>query len=59
MPLLREQTADFADHRARYGLPVTYDEIAGGRSLQHHGRDGIALWPHHHADPAIARADGL
>jgi len=24
LPLLRKQTADFAAHRARYGLPVTY-----------------------------------
>ena len=24
LPLLRKQTADFAGHRARYGLPVTY-----------------------------------
>ena len=29
LPLLRKQTADFAAHRARYGLPVTYEEIAG------------------------------
>ena len=28
LPLLRKQTADFAGHRARYGLPVTYEEIA-------------------------------
>lgn len=27
LPLLRRQTADFAAHRARYGLPVTYEEI--------------------------------
>jgi arylformamidase len=27
--LLRKQTADFAGHRAKYGLPVTYEEIAG------------------------------
>lgn len=27
--LLRKQTADFAAHRARYGLPVTYEEIPG------------------------------
>jgi arylformamidase len=26
---LRKQTADFAGHRARYGLPVTYEEIPG------------------------------
>ncbi len=25
--LLRKQTADFAAHRAQYGLPVTYEEI--------------------------------
>ena len=25
--LLRKQSADFAGHRARYGLPVTYEEI--------------------------------
>jgi arylformamidase len=29
MPLLRKQTADFACHRARLGLPVTYEEIPG------------------------------
>jgi arylformamidase len=29
LPLLRQQTADFAAHRARLGLPVTYEEIAG------------------------------
>src|SRR3954468_13357042 len=29
LPLLRSQTADFAGHRARYGLPVTYEEIPG------------------------------
>jgi arylformamidase len=26
---LRKQTADFAAHRARYGLPVTFEEIPG------------------------------
>jgi acetyl esterase/lipase len=29
LPMLRQQTADFAGHRARYGLPVTYEEIPG------------------------------
>ncbi|HEY3792233.1 MAG TPA: alpha/beta hydrolase [Bradyrhizobium sp.] len=29
LSLLRKQTADFAGHRARYGLPVTYEEIPG------------------------------
>jgi arylformamidase len=29
LPLLRQQTADFAGHRARFGLPVTYEEIPG------------------------------
>jgi acetyl esterase/lipase len=29
LPLLRKQTADFAGHRAKYGLPVTYEEIFG------------------------------
>ena len=29
LPLLRRQTADFACHRARYGLPVIYEEIPG------------------------------
>ncbi|RZN31155.1 alpha/beta hydrolase [Bradyrhizobium sp. Leo121] len=29
LPLLRKQTADFAGHRANYGLPVTYEEIPG------------------------------
>jgi arylformamidase len=27
LPLLRKQTADFAGHRAKFGLPVTYEEI--------------------------------
>ena len=29
LPLLRKQTADFAGHRAKFGLPVTYEEISG------------------------------
>jgi acetyl esterase/lipase len=29
LPLLRKQTADYAGHRARYGLPVAYEEIPG------------------------------
>jgi arylformamidase len=29
LPLLRKQTADFTGHRARFGLPVTYEEIPG------------------------------
>ena len=29
LPLLRKQTADFAGHHAKYGLPVTYEEISG------------------------------
>jgi arylformamidase len=29
LPLLRKQTADFAGHRAKYGLPVTCEEIPG------------------------------
>jgi arylformamidase len=29
LPLLRKETADFAGHRARFGLPVTYEEIPG------------------------------
>src|SRR4051812_17568080 len=29
LPLLRRQTADFASHRAKYGMPVTYEEIPG------------------------------
>jgi arylformamidase len=29
LPLLRKQTADFAGYRARFGLPVTYEEIPG------------------------------
>src|SRR5712671_2477189 len=29
LPLLRQQTADFAGHRASFGLPVTYEEIPG------------------------------
>jgi arylformamidase len=29
LPLLRRQTADFVGHRARSGLPVSYEEISG------------------------------
>jgi arylformamidase len=29
LPLLRKQTADFACHRAQFGLPVVYEEIPG------------------------------
>jgi arylformamidase len=29
LPLLRKQTSDFACHRAKYGLPVSYEEIPG------------------------------
>lgn len=29
LPLLRKQTADFAGHRVKHGLPVTYEEIPG------------------------------
>jgi acetyl esterase/lipase len=29
LPLLRRQTADFACHRAKHGLPLTYEEIPG------------------------------
>ena len=29
LPLLRQQTADFAAYRALHGLPVTYEEIPG------------------------------
>ena len=29
LPLLRKQSADFAAHRATYGLPVVYEEIPG------------------------------
>jgi arylformamidase len=29
LPLLRKQTADFAARRAKFGLPVTYEEIPG------------------------------
>ena len=29
LPLLRQQTADFATHRVRHGLPVAYEEIPG------------------------------
>jgi hypothetical protein len=37
LPLLRRQTADFAGHRAKYGLPVTYEEIPGANhfSIMH------------------------
>ena len=57
LPLLRKQTADFAGHRARYGLPVTYEEIPGAEPFHHHGRDDVAEGEDHDADPAVVRAD--
>ena len=51
LPLLRKQTADFAAHRARYGLPVTYEEIAGANHFtimnelsSPHGRITTLIW---------------
>ncbi|WP_213029781.1 hypothetical protein, partial [Acinetobacter baumannii] len=29
LPILRQQTADLAAHRARHGLPVSYEEVPG------------------------------
>ena len=57
LPLLRKQTADFAGHRARYGLPVTYEEIPDAEPLHHHVRDDVAEGEDHDADPAVVRAD--
>ena len=54
---LRKQTADFAGHRARYGLPVTYEEIPDAEPLHHHVRDDVAEGEDHDADPAVVRAD--
>ena len=53
LPLLRKQTADFAGHRAKYGLPVTYEEIPGADHFIDHERDGVADGPDHDADPAV------
>ena len=58
LPLLRKQTADFAAHRARYGLPVTYEEIPGADHFTNSERDDVAEGPDHDADPAVVRADG-
>src|SRR5580692_6570228 len=51
LPLLRKQTADFAGHRARYGLPVTYEEIPGAdhftimnEMLSPQGRITTLIW---------------
>ncbi len=57
LPLLRKQTADFAGHRARYGLPVTYEEIPGADHFTHHERNAVAARPDHDADKAVVRAD--
>ena len=54
LPLLRKQTADFAGHRARFGLPVTYEEISGENHFTHPVRDDVAEGEDHDADPAVA-----
>ena len=58
LPLLRKQTADFAGHRARFGLPVTYEEIPGADHFTIMDEMSLAGGPDHDADPAVVRADG-
>ena len=53
LPLLRKQTADFAGHRARYGLPVTYEEIPGANHFTIMDEMVVAAGPDHDADPAV------
>jgi len=53
LPLLRKQTADFAGHRAKYGVPVTYEEIPGADHFLHHARDDVAAGEDHDADQAV------
>ena len=59
LPLLRKQTADFAGHRARYGLPVTYEEIPGADHFTIMNEMTVADRADHDVDPAVVRADGL
>ena len=58
LPLLRKQTADFAGHRAKYGLPVTYEEIPGANHFTIMNEIDVAGRADHDADPAVVRADG-
>ena len=53
LPLLRKQTADFAGHRARHGLPVTYEEIPGADHFTIMDEMAVADGPDHDADPAV------
>ncbi len=53
LPLLRRQTADFAGHRAKYGLPVAYEEIPGADHFIDHERDAVADGADHIDDPAV------
>ena len=53
LPLLRKQTADFAGHRARYGLPVTYEEIPGANHFTIMNEMAVADGADHDADPAV------
>ena len=59
LPLLRKQTADFAAHRARHGLPVAYEEIPGA---DHFSVMDELIAPQGRittADKANVRADGV
>ena len=58
LPLLRKQTADFAGHRAQYGLPVTYEEIPGADHFTIMHEMMSPTGADHDADPAVVRADG-
>ncbi len=55
--LLRKQTADFAGHRASYGLPVTYEEIPGANHFTIMYEMMSPKGADHDADPAVVRAD--
>ena len=57
LPLLRKQTADFAGHRARYGLPVSYEEIPGADHFTIMDEMLVADRADHDDDPAVVRAD--
>ena len=59
LPLLRKQAADFAGHRGRHGLPVTYEEIPERGSFYDFAGNDVAEGPDHDADPAVVRADEL
>src|SRR5258706_13325569 len=54
LPLLRRQTADFACHRASFGIAGDLRRNPRRRPFHYHERDGLAGGTDHHADSAVA-----